>query len=238
MEAHSLHTGMDQPGGVFLRKSGSNPGGRSESDPHRCPGNAGHGSRTAVQTAQQFPRRELLCRRCCRSGRFEEQPSAPLPFLELPYFNGLGGFTPTAASMRSISGRMLSRRLPWINVMANPVFGALVSESGSGCCWYGNSQSNRLTPWNNDPISDASSEAIYIRDEDSGSLLDTHAAARAGTRRLSGAARAGIHRIRAQQSRAGTNTSDFRAGARRQSRSHSHPAAADQEQISRRGGCP
>ena len=52
--------------------------------------------------------------------------------------------------------------------MANPVFGALVSESGSGCCWYGNSQSNRLTPWNNDPISDTSSEAIYIRDEDSG----------------------------------------------------------------------
>ena len=52
--------------------------------------------------------------------------------------------------------------------MANPVFGSLVSESGSGCCWYGNSQSNRLTPWNNDPISDASTEAIYIRDEDSG----------------------------------------------------------------------
>ena len=52
--------------------------------------------------------------------------------------------------------------------MANPVFGALVSESGSGCCWYGNSQSNRLTPWNNDPISDTSTEAIYIRDEDSG----------------------------------------------------------------------
>ena len=52
--------------------------------------------------------------------------------------------------------------------MANPVFGALVSESGSGCCWYGDSQSNRLTPWNNDPITDVSTDAIYIRDEDSG----------------------------------------------------------------------
>jgi cellobiose phosphorylase len=54
--------------------------------------------------------------------------------------------------------------------MANPVFGAMVSESGSGCCWYGNSQSNRLTPWNNDPISDPATEAVYIRDEDSGAF--------------------------------------------------------------------
>jgi cyclic beta-1,2-glucan synthetase len=42
------------------------------------------------------------------------------------------------------------------------------SEAGSGCCWYGNSQSNRLTPWSNDPVSDPATEAIYIRDEDSG----------------------------------------------------------------------
>src|SRR6185436_21095669 len=56
----------------------------------------------------------------------------------------------------------------WINVMANPVFGSLVSESGSSCTWYGNSQANRLTPWCNDPISDISTDAIYIRDEDSG----------------------------------------------------------------------
>jgi cellobiose phosphorylase len=52
--------------------------------------------------------------------------------------------------------------------MANPAFGALVSEAGSGYCWYGNSQSNRLTPWSNDPVSDPSTEVIYIRDEDSG----------------------------------------------------------------------
>ena len=100
--------------------------------------------------------------------KFEEQPSAPLPFLELPYFNGLGGFTADGREYAIYLGPNAFTPLPWINVMANPVFGALVSESGSGCCWYGNSQSNRLTPWNNDPISDASTEAIYIRDEDSG----------------------------------------------------------------------
>jgi cyclic beta-1,2-glucan synthetase len=54
--------------------------------------------------------------------------------------------------------------------MANPTFGAVVSESGSGCSWYGNSQSNRLTSWNNDPIADPPSEAIYIRDEASGAF--------------------------------------------------------------------
>src|SRR4030095_13012147 len=58
--------------------------------------------------------------------------------------------------------------VPWINVMANPVFGSLVSESGSSCTWYGNSQANRLTPWSNDPLADPSTDAIYIRDEDSG----------------------------------------------------------------------
>ena len=91
-----------------------------------------------------------------------------MPFLELPYFNGLGGFTADGREYAIYLGPNAFTPLPWINVMANPVFGALVSESGSGCCWYGNSQSNRLTPWNNDPISDASGEAIYIRDEDSG----------------------------------------------------------------------
>ena len=39
--------------------------------------------------------------------------------------------------------------------MANPDFGALVSESGTGFAWAANSQTNRLIPWGNDPVSDA-----------------------------------------------------------------------------------
>ncbi len=54
--------------------------------------------------------------------------------------------------------------------MANSKFGALVSESGPGFTWSGNSQSNRLTPWHNDPVSDPQSEAIYLRDEESGAV--------------------------------------------------------------------
>src|SRR5206468_6813097 len=167
VEAHSLHTGVDQPGGVFLRKVdqmaaddvnliltaaratlGTIPGSLSKQL-----GSSGEGT--------SLP--PLLLTK-----KSEEQPSAPLPFLELPYFNGLGGFTTDGREYAIYLGPHTFTPLPWINVMANPVFGSIVSESGSGCSWYGDSQSNRLTPWNNDPISDASSEAIYLRDEDSG----------------------------------------------------------------------
>jgi cyclic beta-1,2-glucan synthetase len=55
-------------------------------------------------------------------------------------------------------------------VIANPSFGFLVSESGSGYTWSENSRENQLTPWSNDPVSDPVSEAIYIRDDESGEL--------------------------------------------------------------------
>jgi cyclic beta-1,2-glucan synthetase len=62
---------------------------------------------------------------------------------------------------------------PWINVVANPDFGFLVSDSGSGCTWAGNSQLNRLTSWNNDPVSDPPAEVIYLRDEATGEFWTT-----------------------------------------------------------------
>src|SRR5436305_14187059 len=52
--------------------------------------------------------------------------------------------------------------------MANPKFGAFVSESGAEFVWGRNSQNERLTPWFNDPISDPPGTAIYIRDDDIG----------------------------------------------------------------------
>ena len=59
---------------------------------------------------------------------------------------------------------------PWINVIANPSFGFQVSTDGSGFTWSINSQQNQLTPWSNDPVSDAPGEAIYVRDEDTGEV--------------------------------------------------------------------
>jgi cellobiose phosphorylase len=57
---------------------------------------------------------------------------------------------------------------PWVNVLANPNFGTVVSESGAGYTWLENAHEFRLTPWHNDAVQDPSSEAIYIRDEQTG----------------------------------------------------------------------
>ena len=60
--------------------------------------------------------------------------------------------------------------VPWVNVIANPSFGTVISESGCGYTWAGNSHEYRLTPWNNDPVTDPTGEAFYIRDEERGNF--------------------------------------------------------------------
>ena len=88
----------------------------------------------------------------------------------LEFFNGLGGFAEGGREYVIALGEGLRTPAPWINVIANPSFGFLVSESGSGYTWSGNSRENQLTPWSNDPVTDPPGEAIYIRDEDTGVL--------------------------------------------------------------------
>ncbi len=89
---------------------------------------------------------------------------------ELEFDNGLGGFADGGRAYVTILGPGQSTPAPWVNIIANPSFGFQVSESGSGYTWSGNSRENQLTPWSNDPVSDPVSEAIYIRDDDSGEL--------------------------------------------------------------------
>ena len=111
------------------------------------------------------------------------QVAAPLPDLE--FFNGLGGFADGGREYVTILGPGQSTPAPWLNVIANASFGFQVSESGSGYTWSGNSRENQLTPWSNDPVSDPASEAIYVRDDDSGVRRPSRPAAR--TRRTSSA---------------------------------------------------
>ena len=86
------------------------------------------------------------------------------------YFDGLGGVRGEGGEDVASLGPGQATPAPWVNVVANPSFGFLVSESGSGYTWFGNSQENQLTPWSNDPVSDPVSEAIYVRDDDTGEL--------------------------------------------------------------------
>ena len=55
-----------------------------------------------------------------------------------------------------------------MNVIANSGFGTVVSESGLGYTWSANAHLFRLTPWHNDPVSEPSGEALYLRDEETG----------------------------------------------------------------------
>ena len=52
--------------------------------------------------------------------------------------------------------------------MANPDFGSIISESGQSYTWVENAHEIRLTPWNNDPVTDLKGEAFYLKDEESG----------------------------------------------------------------------
>jgi cyclic beta-1,2-glucan synthetase len=64
---------------------------------------------------------------------------------------------------------------PWCNVIVNQDLGCLVSEAGLGSTWALNASENRLTPWRNDPVADTPSEALYLRDEETGRLWTTTA---------------------------------------------------------------
>lgn len=57
---------------------------------------------------------------------------------------------------------------PWINVMSNGDYGAIVSQTGSGFSWRGNSNLSRITRWEQDLIKDEWGKYIYVRDNASG----------------------------------------------------------------------
>jgi cellobiose phosphorylase len=82
--------------------------------------------------------------------------------------NGLGGFTPdgTEYVITTLAGE--TTPAPWANVIANPEFGTMVSESGGAYTWSENAHEYRLTPWHSDAVGDASGEATYLRDEETG----------------------------------------------------------------------
>lgn len=89
--------------------------------------------------------------------------------VELPgnlvFNNGTGGFTPDGKEYFILTTPAQTSPAPWVNIIANAEFGTMMSESGSGYSWAENAHSYRLSPWKNDPISDKTGEAFYIRDE-------------------------------------------------------------------------
>ena len=90
-----------------------------------------------------------------------------VPQHALAFWNGQGGFDQAAHEYVIAQRDTAVTPAPWVNVIANEGFGSVVSASGSAFTWFGNSREFQLTPWSNDPVTEASAEACFIRDEQS-----------------------------------------------------------------------
>jgi cellobiose phosphorylase len=163
-EAHLL----DQPGGIFVRRLEHIPPEDRLllQSVARIVLSDEHGT-----LAEQLERRILIDPPVPRLRPTRQaSPELPtrLPPRELIFANGLGGFTRDGHEyvITLEPGRMTPA--PWVNVLANPHFGTVISESGSAYTWVENAHEFRLTPWNNDPVQDPSGEALYLRDEATG----------------------------------------------------------------------
>jgi cyclic beta-1,2-glucan synthetase len=161
---------LDRPGGIFVRRSD-----QIQPDDEVLLQTVARLvlSDTAGTLAEQTNRRvrpepaipQLIpVRRAEQDRQFPPRP----PEQRLKYYNGYGGFSPEGEEYVITLKPGQATPAPWVNVIANPQFGTVLSESGSAYTWFENSHEYRLTQWNNDAVTDSSGEAFYIRDEHTG----------------------------------------------------------------------
>ena len=93
---------------------------------------------------------------------------APVDVPPMTLMNGLGGFTDGGRAYAVVLEGDDETPMPWTNVIANARFGTIVTASGASHTWSENSRENRLTSFANDPVVDPTSEAVFVRDDDSG----------------------------------------------------------------------
>jgi cyclic beta-1,2-glucan synthetase len=156
---------IDRPGGVFVRRAGQLGDDRGLLLAAARVVLYGDRGPLADQTESLVRTRDLPSP-LVPTRPLQPANAVPQPTGELWYANGTGGFAPEGREY-VITG---TPPAPWTNVLANPQAGCLTSDAGLGFTWAGNSQSNRLTPWSNDPVSDPPAEAVYLRDEETGQV--------------------------------------------------------------------
>jgi cyclic beta-1,2-glucan synthetase len=179
-EVHGLLSGLlqeprwagwkDRPGGMFLLRAEGMP----EADRHLLFAVARvvlRGELGALAPQLERPAPWLFEEAAAAITREPGSPEPADTAVAVPALvmeNGLGGFTTDGREYVVVLEGDRETPLPWSNVMANAEFGTMVTASGSAFTWAGNSRENRLTPFANDPITDPTGEAIYLRDEASG----------------------------------------------------------------------
>jgi cellobiose phosphorylase len=165
-EAHLL----DRPGGVFIRRAEQ----------------IAAEDRILLQTVarvfiqdtkgtllEQLVRRvpDELPRRPAKLKLSQGTPPVETAELRRPallFDNGTGGFSADGREYVIKTGQEQRTPAPWSNVLANPGFGTVISESGQAYTWSENAHEFRLSPWNDDPVCDPAGEAYYLRDEETG----------------------------------------------------------------------
>lgn len=161
---------LDKPGGVFVRRAEE----LSEEDRVLFQTVARVVlTDTAETLAEQVERRvpaERVPDRLKPLLQPATEPAYPLSARVRIFCNGLGGFTPDGREYVVTLEPGQHTPAPWVNVIASPHIGTVVSESGSAYTWAENAHEFRLTTWHNDPLSDSSGEALYIRDEETGAF--------------------------------------------------------------------
>jgi len=162
-----------QPGGVYLLR------GDGMAEPERIllasvARAVLNGDRGELASQLDRPPHELQWRDELVPSRKADPPMEPteseveMPSLALA--NGLGGFADGGREYVILLEGDQETPLPWANVIANPSLGTVVTASGSAYTWAENSRENRLTPFANDPISDPTAEALFVRDDESGAI--------------------------------------------------------------------
>ncbi len=174
LEKGSWAAWRDRPGGVFLLRGDGMPEAQRVVllAAARAVLNGGQGD---LADQLGLPHRErtwppaLFARPASKVG----DAGAAAPEVEAPpltHPNGLGGFTAEGREYAIVLRGDADTPQPWVNVIANERFGTVVGATGAAWTWAGNSRENRLTPFGNDPVSEFSGEAVYLRDDDSGDV--------------------------------------------------------------------
>ena len=160
---------IDRPGGIFVRSADqiSNEDRILLQSVARAIFTDSQGS-LADQVKRRPPAEPAAPRFTATRARGEPAPTTVLPKTDLLLFNGFGGFSADGREYVITTTRDLPTPAPWVNVLANPHFGSVVSESGAAYTWYENAHEFRLSPWHNDSVSDPGGEAFYLRDEETG----------------------------------------------------------------------
>jgi cellobiose phosphorylase len=177
LEGGTAGATLGEPGGTFVLSAGRVPAGDIVLITAAARAVLGDNRGSLSEQIERRPTMAALppLLKTSTSSSREPSPPRPTPPEELQFWNGFGGFTSDGGEYVIVvdgaaPGGPALPPAPWTNVLANAGFGCLVTEAGLGYSWAGNSQMNRLTPWSNDPASDPPGEAIYLRDEETGTF--------------------------------------------------------------------